>query len=120
MTSWDIDPAGVQGVLARTTDVAAGFDPALQSMSSAIEGAATAGASGPVASALSGFATALSADVEFVYGRTSSAVQGCVGAVNAYSAGDLEMAATAQANATAAPGGQFGGTGGGPGGVQPR
>ena len=111
MSSWDIDPAGVQGVLGRTTDVAAGFDPALTSMSSALEGAAQAGASGPVATALSGFVTALSGDVEFVYGRTTSAVQGCVGAVNAYVAGDLEMAATAQANATAAPGGRFGGTG---------
>ena len=111
MSSWDIDPAGVQGVLARTTDVAAGFDPALTSMSSALEGAATAAASGPVASALNGYATALGADVEFVFGRTTSAVQGCVGAVNAYVAGDLEMAAHAQANATAAPSGQFGGTG---------
>lgn len=42
MSTWDIDPSGVQGVLARTGEVATGFDAALSTMGSAIEGAAAA------------------------------------------------------------------------------
>ena len=111
MSTWDIDPVGVQGVLNRTTDAAAGFDSALTSLSSSIEGAATQSASGPVASALSGFAGVMSSDIQFVFQRSQAAVTGCVNAVNAYAAGDLEMAAHAQASASAAPSGEFAGGG---------
>jgi uncharacterized protein DUF6507 len=111
VSTWDIDPAGVQAVLTRTTDAAAGFDSALKSLSSSVEGAAAQSASGPVASALSGFAGAMSADVQAVFQRSQAAVTGCVNAVNAYVAGDLEMAAHAQASASAAPSGEFAGGG---------
>src|SRR5688500_7944894 len=109
MSSWDIDPAGVQGVLARTREVATGFDTALRSMSSSVQGAASAGASGPVGAALAEFASSVTADVQAVFARTQAAMDGCAGAVNAYVAGDLEMAANAQASAAAAPSGSFGG-----------
>ncbi len=109
MSSWDIDPAGVQGVLARTGEVASGFDTALRTLSSSVQGAANASASGPVGSALAEFATSVTADVQAVFGRTQAAMTGCAGAVNAYVAGDLEMAANAQSSAAAAPSGSFSG-----------
>ena len=116
MSTWDIDPAGVQGVLTRADDAASGFDAALTSMSGGMEGAATAADSQPVGAALSAFAESVGTDVEFVFRRTQAAVTGCVGAVNAYVAGDLQMAANAQASAAAAPSGAFagGGMGNGP------
>jgi hypothetical protein len=52
-----------------------------------------------VGSALAGFAGALQPQVQGVLDRTSEAVTGCDRAVNAYVAGDLEMAANAQRNA---------------------
>lgn len=107
MSNWDIDPSGVQGVLARTGEVATGFETALTTLSSSVEGAASAGASEPVSAALAEFATSVTADVQAVFLRTRSAVSGCAGAVNAYVAGDLEMAANAQSSAAAAPSGSF-------------
>ncbi len=111
MSTWDIDPSGVQGVLARTGEVATGFDTALTTLSSSVEGAATASDSGPVSGALAAFADSLTADVQAVFSRTQAAVNGCAGAVNAYVAGDLEMAANAQAAASGAPSGSFSGSG---------
>jgi hypothetical protein len=111
MSTWDIDPSGVQGVLARTGEVATGFDGALTTMASALEGAATASDSGPVSAALSEFVGSVTADVRAVFSRTQAAMNGCAGAVNAYVAGDLEMAANAQAAATGAPSGSFYGSG---------
>ena len=107
MSNWDIDPTGVQGVLARTGEVATGFDSALTSLSSAVQGAASSSASNPVGSALAEFAGAVSSEVQAVFARTQAAMTGCAGAVNAYVAGDLEMAANAQASASAAPSGSF-------------
>ena len=114
MSNWDIDPTGVQGVLARTGEVATGFDSALTSLSSALQGAANASASNPVGSALAVFAGAVSSEVQAVFARTQAAMTGCAGAVNAYVAGDLEMAANAQASVSAAPSGSFSSTPNGP------
>lgn len=110
MSTWDIHPSAVQGVLARTADVAGGFESALTGLSSSLEGAAAASSSGPVSTALGAFAATLGSDVDAVLRRTRSAMTGCVDAVNAYEAGDLEMAANAQASASAAPSGEFSGT----------
>lgn len=43
------------------------------------------------------------ADIRFVFTRTSACLNGAAQAVNHYLTGDLEMAANAQASATAAP-----------------
>ena len=107
MSNWDIDPSGVQGVLARTGEVATGFDTALTTLSSSLQGAASAAASGPVGAALAEFASSVTADVQAVFLRTQAAVNGCAGAVDAYVAGDLQMAANAQSSAAAAPSGSF-------------
>ena len=107
MSNWDIDPSGVQGVLARTGEVATGFDTALTTLSSSLQGAASAAASGAVGAALAEFASSVTADVQAVFLRTQAAVNGCAGAVDAYVAGDLQMAANAQSSAAAAPSGSF-------------
>jgi Family of unknown function (DUF6507) len=102
MTAWDIDPAGVQGVLGKTQSVAAEFEGQLASMTSALESGATNTSSEIVASAIQGFGSAIEADVRFVLSRTGAAISGCAAAVNAYAQGDLEMAANAQRNAAGA------------------
>jgi hypothetical protein len=101
----------VQGVLTRTTGIADGFRGAVEQFSTGMEAAASASQSGPVTAALGEFAGVVGQDVQFVVGRTQAAVSGAVGAVNAYVAGDLQMAANAQASASAAPSGEFAGGG---------
>ena len=102
MTAWDIDPAGVQSVLAKTESVASEFPGQLASMTSAMESGATNTSSAIVASAVQGFGSAIEADVRVVLSRTSAAINACAAAVNAYAQGDLEMAANAQRNAAGA------------------
>lgn len=103
MTSWDIQPTGVQGVLTRTETVATEFDAQLQDLAAALEGGASNASSDIIAGAVEGFAASAKADIEFVLARTGSAMQGAVDATTAYVNGDLEMASNAQAGAAAAP-----------------
>lgn len=103
MTRWDIDPVGVRSVLSNTEAVAQEFDGQMQTLNTGIEGAATQSSSEIVASALAGFAESASADISFVFTRTSACMSGAAQATNAYIDGDLEMAANAQASANAAP-----------------
>lgn len=114
MPSWDIDPAGVQGVLQRTQEVALGFEREFTAYQTAMQGAAENSASEIVALALVGFAEAKMPKLQFLVDRTGAALTGAASATNAYIQGDLEMAATAQASATAAPDGSFGSAGAGP------
>jgi hypothetical protein len=103
MTSWDIDPAGVRSVLLSTETVAQEFDAQMKTLNSGIEGAATQSSSDIVASALVGYAESASADITFVFTRTGACLNGAALATNSYVDGDLEMAANAQASASAAP-----------------
>lgn len=103
MSRWDIDPAGVRAVLTGTQQVAGEFDGQMTSLNAGIEGAAAQSSSGIVASALAGFAEAAGANISFVFTRTGACLGGAATATNAYLDGDLEMAANAQASATAAP-----------------
>jgi hypothetical protein len=107
MSKWDIDPAGVSGVVTRTGERAKGFETATTSMSNALSGAAGACGSEIVAGALSGFAQHVSPSITAVAQRTGRILTAAVDATKAYVAGDLEMAATAQSHATAAPPGRF-------------
>lgn len=100
MTSWDIDPAGVGGVLTKTQSVATGFQTHLTEISSAMETAAPNTSSALVAGALGAFAEELAPQVESVVNLTVSAITGASRAVQAYAEGDLEMAARAQQNAS--------------------
>jgi hypothetical protein len=104
MAKWDIDPAGVSGVVGRTGQRAAGFDEAAGRTGSALGGAAGSCGSEIVAAALAGFAANKAAAIDAVGQRTARILAGAVEASTAYVEGDLEMAATAQANATAVGG----------------
>lgn len=102
MSKWDIDPPGVSGVVTRTGERAGGFEDATTSMSTALQGAATACGSEIVADALAGFSEHIGPSITAVAQRTGRILKGAVDATNAYVDGDLTMAATAQSNATAA------------------
>lgn len=103
MAAWDIDPGGVAGVIAATQGIAREFETQAATLSAAIDGAGGECGSGLVAGALSELAAAQSVQVEGVYARTGACLTGAVNATNAYIDGDLQMAANAQAAATAAP-----------------
>lgn len=101
MSGWDIDPDGVHGVLRRTQEVAEQFEDELTSISSALRSGAENGSSGIVAAALEGFATAVEGDIRFALERTGAVLKAALGSTNAYLRGDLDMAASTQAAATA-------------------
>ncbi|MPZ64242.1 MAG: hypothetical protein GEU83_01500 [Pseudonocardiaceae bacterium] len=103
MPGWDIQPAGVRGVLGQTEGVASEFDGQLAGWNAARQEAVGQSSSTIVAGALEGFAEAQAASVGFVFTRTGAAVNGAGQATNAYVEGDLEMAANAQAAVSAAP-----------------
>ncbi len=103
MSTWDISPGGVRDVLIRTQKAAAPFEGQMTSLNSALEGAATESCSEIVGSALQGFVDSIKTDLQFVFTRTGACMNAAVQATNAYVQGDLEMAATAQRSATAAP-----------------
>ena len=104
MGRWDIQPAEVQSVLARTQTTAEEFEGQMTRLNSALEGAAGQSSSDIVAEALAGFATeAAMPQIQFVFTRTAACLNAAAQAVNAYLDGDLQMAANAQASATAAP-----------------
>jgi hypothetical protein len=101
--AWDIQPAGVRGVVVRTQGVAQRFEGELKSIGSALEGGAANGSSQIIADAISGFAEHVKGDIEFAVHRAGAVLHAAVNATNAYLHGDLEMAGHAQAAATAAP-----------------
>ncbi len=103
MSRWDISPAGVRGVLGRTQAVAQEFEDQMRRLHAALEGGMSQSSSDIVAGALAGLAEAKQADIQFVFTRTSAAINGAAQATNHYVQGDLEMAAHAQAAAAAAP-----------------
>ncbi len=109
MSRWDIDPPGVAGVVERTAGRAQGFETARASIGAALGGAAGACGSEIVAAALSGFSGHIAPSVTAVVQQTGSILNGALAATRAYVDGDLEMAATAQANAATAPPGTVGG-----------
>ena len=103
MPDWDIQPGGVQGVLAATEGVAAEFDPEMATLRSGLEGAVAQCSSEPVSAALVELAAAQGRNTEFVFTRTGACLNGAAQATNAYIAGDEQMAANAQAAASSAP-----------------
>src|SRR3954454_14019793 len=103
MGAWDIDPAGVSGVVNRTREVAEGFQTELKAIGAALIEAANNCGSAIVQQAISDYVTSATPDLKFVVHRTGQSMTAAVTATNAYVQGDLEMAATAQRSATAAP-----------------
>jgi ankyrin repeat protein len=103
VTSWDIQPIAVRGVLSRTESVARDFDEQMKSLNTALQGAAEQSSSGIVAQALEGLAASQSQSIQFVFTRTGACMNAAARATNYYLQGDHEMALHAQAAATSAP-----------------
>ncbi|CAL9519896.1 hypothetical protein SUDANB121_03833 [Nocardiopsis dassonvillei] len=104
MSTWDIDPPGVGGVLTEVfTTLGDGsgdaLDGTMNTMAEEILAAATASCSAPVQNELYNFLEHYSGLAEAMVTRAGSAMEGCSLAVDAYLAGDLEMAEEAQNNA---------------------
>lgn len=112
MTSWDIDPAGVRGVLGTVDTHAKSLSAGVTSLSTHLESAGGACGKSIVALALSNFVDARTPELTTMGDRINSAFTGTVNAVTAYLNGDEEMAATAQASAVAAPSPTYGGPAG--------
>lgn len=100
MGRWDIDPAGVQSVVGRTSEVAKGFKSELKTYGTNLSSAAKSSGSGIVAKALQDFASHHESNIEDMVNQASRSLTGAVNATKAYVAGDMEMAANAQRHAT--------------------
>jgi len=92
---WRIDLAGVESVLSDVSASVNGTASALQSVQSGV-GEVAGGAGDVVNEALGAFLTKTQDDVDQVTYRLIGGVQGVTNAVEAYRAGDTEMAANAQ------------------------
>ncbi|MFG3282257.1 DUF6507 family protein [Streptomyces sp. NPDC048111] len=117
MTGWDIDPAGVAGVLSRVQEAERGLHDGIAMFGKGLEGAAVSvgtldfsgagghggGQAGLVAVALGEFMQGTEADVVFIPLRTSNSIDGAVEATNCYERGALEQAWNAQRRAELAP-----------------
>lgn len=103
MGAWDIDPAGVGGVVNKTKDVAEDFEGQLTAIDGALVGGAKNSGSGIVQQALSDYVDTSTPDIKFIVHRTGQTLTAAVNATNAYLEGDLQMAANAQRSATAPP-----------------
>jgi hypothetical protein len=99
MSRWDIDPAGVRGVVSRTIDRARGFEEQVRSYETALGGAVQASGSQIVGQALVDFATHNATGFKFLVEHTARVVNGAIDATAAYLDGDLAMAGNAQRNA---------------------
>ncbi|GDY33664.1 DUF6507 family protein [Gandjariella thermophila] len=103
MTGWNIEPAGVQGVVDRARAQSEEFEAQMKSLDTALQGAASASRSPIVAGALEGLANAERKQIQFVFTRVGACINAAVRATNYYVQGDLRMAAHAQAAAASAP-----------------
>ncbi|MFF1353325.1 DUF6507 family protein [Streptomyces sp. NPDC058297] len=115
MTAWDIDPAGVYGVLTRTGDQAEGLAKAGEALGEHVQEAAMSAGSlaqgygpyvpgqGAVAASLGEYLSAREDSLVYLAARTWSSTQGAAKATQAYRDGSIEMAENAQAEAAKAP-----------------
>ncbi|MDH6544722.1 DUF6507 family protein [Streptomyces lavendulae] len=117
MSTWDIKPGGVQGVLNKTAEAGAKFEEEFTSYGDGLVGAATSagtmvlggteipegGAFGPVAQALQEFQQHTENDLKFLPVRTGKSITGARVATQEYLKGNLEMAKQAQDNYSKAP-----------------
>jgi hypothetical protein len=107
VTTWNIDPHGVQGVCTRTVEVLKGFEGDSKSYGTHLTGAAGGCGKGElsavmVLAALAGFNEQNKEALADVVERGMSSVNGAVNATKAYLHGDHKMAAQAQHNAAQA------------------
>jgi hypothetical protein len=103
--TWDIEYPAAMGVVKKALTAADGYEkvdvPALTAALGGCEAALTH--SPKVVQALGGYLERdATPQLKGVFGHTNSAIQGTATAINAYSHGQVEMAQTAQRNATLA------------------
>ncbi|MET9252416.1 DUF6507 family protein [Streptomyces sp. NPDC048182] len=115
MTGWDIDAAGVSGVLSKSGTAAQGMSKAGGAMQKDLESASSAAGTltsqygpysstaGLVGSALAQFAQHWSKDLVYIARRTEKSLNGAADATTAYVQGSREQAANAQAEASKEP-----------------
>ncbi|MEU1518551.1 DUF6507 family protein [Streptomyces sp. NPDC005811] len=115
MTGWDIDVAGVRGVLRNTGTAAKSLSDTGRAMQGNLEEAASAAGTitsqygpysstaGLVGAALAEFLDQWSRDLVYIAERTSKSLNGAAEATGHYAQGDLTMAATAQREAAKEP-----------------
>ncbi|MFD3544279.1 DUF6507 family protein [Streptomyces sp. NPDC058655] len=117
VSTWDIKPDGVRGVLSKTAEAGGKFEEAFTSYGEGVAGAATwagtmvlggtqvptGGAFGPVAQALLEFQQRTENDVKFLPVRTGKSITGARLATEEYVKGDLEMAKNKQEEYSKAP-----------------
>lgn len=102
MTSWSIQPEGVVAVLQNVNTDAEALGEALNGLNPALEGAVVATQSGAISEAVQSYFTVEEGPrIQGMSNRISASASGVVSATEAYIAGDLEMAANAQASAHA-------------------
>jgi hypothetical protein len=104
MVDWDIDVAAASGIVAQTVDEMLKFHQVEKDMQAAIDGAAGASASAGIKAALeSAQSDYLGLLLSNATARSTNACNGTAQAINWYNAGNLEMAANAQRNASKVP-----------------
>lgn len=113
MAQWDIKPAGVKGVLVKAETSATSLSDAITSFGGDLESCAGAIGQSIVAKALSDFVQGRSAELSQMGTHISTAMKGTISAVNAYTQGNIEMAANAQTTAAQAAPPTFSGAAGG-------
>lgn len=124
VTGWDVDPAGVYGVLSKAGTAAKDMSDAGSAIQGNLEEAASAAGTltsqygpytstvGLVGSALSQFAEHWGRDLLYIAKRTSQSLHGADEATRFYMAGSVEQAANAQREAAKEPKVDLPGTGG--------
>ncbi|SOD70518.1 hypothetical protein SAMN05892883_0209 [Jatrophihabitans sp. GAS493] len=95
MTSWRIDPGGVESVLNLVCQRAGDLSTSINSMWGDLERAASSSGSQIVVQALSDFLAARAPELTEATRRINGAVNGAVAATRAYELGDHQMAADA-------------------------
>ncbi|WP_353941175.1 DUF6507 family protein [Streptomyces sp. HUAS MG91] len=115
MTGWDIDPAGVSGVLSKSGTAAKDMSKAGGAMQKDLESASSAAGTltsqygpytstaGVVGSALAQFAQHWNRDLVYIARRTEKSLNGAAEATTAYVHGSQEQAANAQQEAAKEP-----------------
>jgi hypothetical protein len=115
VSSWDISPAGVSGVLQKTGTAAEGMSKAGTAMQESLKSAASSAGTisgpycgvepptGPVGGALGEFMQHKAQDLGYIAVRTEHSLQGAFDATTAYVHGDLAMAANKQSQAVKEP-----------------
>ncbi|MEV4435423.1 DUF6507 family protein [Streptomyces sp. NPDC049555] len=105
MSSWDIKPAAVQGVIQRTVAVVEKLEPASKSLNSLADSAGVHAGTllgpcdareGIVGMALKAYRNSAMQELKAIADRAQTSMQGAVDATIEYVRGDLEMAANLQ------------------------